>query len=45
MTDGMIIGSIISGFTVTWGWLINISYKLGRMEQRLDNLINKRKRR
>ena len=40
MNDGIVIGSILSGFAVTWGWLFKISYTLGKMEQRLNNLEN-----
>ena len=40
MNYGIVIGSILSGFAVTWGWLFKISYKIGKLEQKLIDLNN-----
>lgn len=39
MNDGMIFGAIMSGFAVTWGWLVRISYTLGRVEQKVEEVV------
>jgi len=39
MSDGVTIGAIISGFVVTWGWLVKISYTIGKIEQRLEDVM------
>jgi len=38
MNDGMFLSSIISGFVITWGWLIKLSYTMGKIEQKLSDL-------
>ena len=46
MNDGVMFGAIISGFAITWGWLVKISYTLGKVEQKLEDVVkNGRKRR
>ena len=39
MNDGITFGAIISGFAVTWGWLVKISYTLGRVEQKVKEVV------
>ena len=39
MSDGVTFGAIISGFVVTWGWLVKISYMLGRVEQKVEEVV------
>jgi len=39
MNDGITFGAIISGFAVTWGWLVKISYTLGRVQQRIEDVV------
>jgi len=43
MNDGVTFGAIISGFAVTWGWLVKISYTLGKVEQKLEDMIKNKK--
>ena len=43
MNDGITFGAIISGFAVTWGWLFKISYALGKVEQKIEDMINSKK--
>ena len=45
MNDGITIGAVISGFVVTWGWLVKISYKLGKIEEKMENVMSRRRRR
>ena len=39
MSDGITFGAIISGFAVTWGWLVKISYTLGKVEQKVEEAV------
>ena len=40
MNDGITFGTIISGFIVTWGWLLKITYKLARAEEKIDIILD-----
>lgn len=40
MNDGVILGSVLTCFGVTWGWLFKISYTIGKLEQKLKDLNN-----
>lgn len=40
MNDGILFGSIITSFTVTWGWMFKIMYKLARIEEKVDIILD-----
>jgi len=40
MNDGILFGSMITSFAVTWSWLLKITYKLAGVEEKINILLD-----